>query len=138
MSAGEFRMDPAVDFADFLSPGVSPGDLPELDRLARARPLLSAFTTLFHGSEAEVLLRVLVLGEIGRTADAPRWSPDALRARFAFIDPVKLETVLRRLRDHALLRVADSQYQLSDIGRNACAADQTAGRDRMRAGIGGW
>ena len=122
MSAGEFRMDPAVDFADFLSPGVSPGDLPELDRLARARPLLSAFTTLFHGSEAEVLLRVLVLGEIGRTADAPRWSPEALRARFAFIDPVKLETVLRRLRDHALLRVADSQYQLSDIGRNACAA----------------
>jgi hypothetical protein len=111
-----------ADYSDMLAPGVSAHDLPELDRLARARPLLSAFTTLFHGSEDEVLLRVLVLGEIGRAAEAPRWSPEALRARFAFIDPIKLETVLRRLRDHALLRVEDSQYQLSDVGRNACAA----------------
>lgn len=115
-------MSIAGDFSDFLAPGVTPEDLPELDRLVRARPLLAAFTTLFHGSEAEVLLRVMVLGEIGRSADAPRWSPDALRARFAFVDPVKLETVLRRLRDHALLRVEDNQYQLSDTGRNACAA----------------
>ena len=115
-------MTAAGDFSDFLAPGVDAGDLPELDRLLRARPLLAAFTTLFHGSEAEVLLRVMVLGEIGRSADAPRWSPDALRARFAFVDTVKLETVLRRLRDHALLRVDNGEYQLSDTGRNACAA----------------
>ncbi|MBU0604377.1 MAG: hypothetical protein KKD25_18470 [Gammaproteobacteria bacterium] len=110
------------DLTEFLAPGVEPEDLPELDRLLRARPMLGAFSTLFHGSEAEVLLRVMVLGEIGRVADMPRWSPDALRARFAFIDPVKLETVLRRLRDNGLLRVADGQYQLSDTGRNAGAA----------------
>ncbi|HEY9192535.1 MAG TPA: hypothetical protein VIO81_06640 [Methyloversatilis sp.] len=115
-------MTTASDFSDFLAPGVDAGDLPELERLLRARPLLAAFTTLFHGSEAEVLLRVMVLGEIGRSADAPRWSPDALRARFAFVDTVKLETVLRRLRDHALLRVDNGEYQLSDTGRNACAA----------------
>jgi hypothetical protein len=115
-------MTRAADFSDFLAPGVSAADLPELERLQRARPLLAAFTTLFHGSEAEVLLRVMVLGEIGRAADSPRWSPDALRARFAFVDAVKLETVLRRLRDNALLRIDDSQYQLSDTGRNACAA----------------
>ncbi len=115
-------MTSASDFSDFLAPGVVAEDLPELDRLQRARPLLAAFTTLFHGSEAEVMLRVLVLGEIGRAADAPRWSPEALRARFAFVDAVKLETVLRRLRDNALLRVDDGEYQLSDTGRNACAA----------------
>lgn len=115
-------IDNAAAFTDFLAPGVDADEVPELDRLLRARPMLAAFTTLFHGSEAEVLMRVMVLGEIGRTADMPRWSPDALRARFAFIDPVKLETVLRRLRDHALLLIADGQYLLSDIGRNACAA----------------
>ena len=115
-------IDNAAGFTDFLAPGVDADEVPELDRLLRARPMLAAFTTLFHGSEAEVLMRVMVLGEIGRTADMPRWSPDALRARFAFIDPVKLETVLRRLRDHALLLIADGQYLLSDIGRNACAA----------------
>lgn len=115
-------IDNAATFTDFLAPGVDADEVPELDRLLRARPMLAAFTTLFHGSEAEVLMRVMVLGEIGRTADMPRWSPDALRARFAFIDPVKLETVLRRLRDHALLLIADGQYLLSDIGRNACAA----------------
>lgn len=115
-------IDNAAAFTDFLAPGVDADEVPELDRLLRARAMLAAFTTLFHGSEAEVLMRVMVLGEIGRTADMPRWSPDALRARFAFIDPVKLETVLRRLRDHALLLIADGQYLLSDIGRNACAA----------------
>jgi hypothetical protein len=115
-------MSGAGDFSDFLAPGVSATDLPELERLQRARPLLAAFTTLFHGSEAEVLLRVMVLGEIGRAADSPRWSPEALRARFAFVDAVKLETVLRRLRDNALLRIDDNQYQLSDTGRNTCAA----------------
>jgi hypothetical protein len=115
-------IDNAAALTDFLAPGVDAEEVPELDRLLRARPMLAAFTTLFHGSEAEVLMRVMVLGEIGRTADMPRWSPDALRARFAFIDPVKLETVLRRLRDHALLLIADGQYLLSDIGRNACAA----------------
>lgn len=115
-------IDNAAGFTDFLAPGVDADEVPELDRLLRARPMLAAFTTLFHGSEAEVLMRVMVLGEIGRTADMPRWSPDALRARFAFVDPVKLETVLRRLRDHALLLIADGQYLLSDVGRNACAA----------------
>lgn len=115
-------IDNAAGFTDFLAAGVDADEVPELDRLLRARPMLGAFTTLFHGSEAEVLMRVMVLGEIGRTADMPRWSPDALRARFAFIDPVKLETVLRRLRDHALLLIADGQYLLSDVGRNACAA----------------
>lgn len=115
-------IDNATAFTDFLAAGVDADEVPELDRLLRARPMLAAFTTLFHGSEAEVLMRVMVLGEIGRTADMPRWSPDALRARFAFVDAVKLETVLRRLRDHALLLIVDGQYLLSDIGRNACAA----------------
>lgn len=49
--------------------------MPELALLLQARPLLAAFSTLFHGSEAEVLMRLLVLREIGRETDAPRWGP---------------------------------------------------------------
>lgn len=109
--------------SDFLAPGVDADEVPELAALASARPLLDAFITLFRGTEAEVLMRLLVLREIGREADVPRWSPDALRARFTYLDPVKLETVLKRLRDNALLAIGeDGHYALSDIGRNAVAA----------------
>ena len=109
--------------SDFLSPGVDADEVPELAALASARPLLDAFITLFRGTEAEVLMRLLVLREIGRQADVPRWSPEALRARFTYLEPVKLETVLKRLRDNALLTIGeDGHYALSDIGRNAVAA----------------
>ena len=109
--------------SDFLASGVEADEVPELAALNTARPLLDAFITLFRGTEAEVLMRLLVLREIGREADVPRWSPDALSARFTYLDPVKLETVLKRLRDNALLAIGeDGHYALSDIGRNAVAA----------------
>jgi hypothetical protein len=111
------------DLSDFLAPGVTVDDVPELAPLVRARPILDAFITLFRGSEAEVLLRLLVLREIGQDAEAPRFSPEALRARFTYVDAVKLETVLKRLRDNALLAFGDDgHYHLSDLGRNAVAA----------------
>lgn len=109
--------------SDFLAPGVDADEVPELAALDAARPLLDAFITLFRGTEAEVLMRLLVLREIGREADAPRWAPEALRARFTYLDPVKFETVLKRLRDNALLTIGeDGRYHLSDIGRNVVAA----------------
>jgi len=112
-----------LDFTEFLAPGVVADDIPELSPLLGARPLIDAFITLFRGSEAEVLLRLLVLREIGQESESPRFSPEALRARFTYVDPVKLETVLKRLRDNALLAFADDgHYHLSDIGRNAVAA----------------
>ena len=113
----EVRLD------ELLAPGVAADDVPELAPLLQARPLLATFSTLFHGSEAEVLMRLLVLREIGRETDAPRWGPEQLRQRFAFLDPVKLETVLRRLRGNGLLEIGDdNRYALSNLGRNAVAA----------------
>ncbi|WP_079435947.1 hypothetical protein [Zoogloea sp. LCSB751] len=112
-----------VRLEELLAPGVVADDVPELAPLIQARPLLSAFSTLFHGSEAEVLMRLLVLREIGKETDAPRWEPEQLRQRFSFLDHVKLETVLRRLRGNGLLEIGDdSLYALSDLGRNAVAA----------------
>ncbi|NMG03600.1 hypothetical protein GPA21_11535, partial [Azoarcus taiwanensis] len=100
----------SLDLSEFLAPGVTADDVPELAPLAAARPILDAFITLFRGSEAEVLLRLLVLREIGRESHSPRFSPEALRARFTYIDPVKLETVLKRLRDNTLLAFADDGH----------------------------
>ena len=113
-----------ASLADFLAPGVVAEDLPELFPLFAARKLLSAFTALFHGGENAVMARLLVLREIGARGEAPQWSPGELKARFAYVDPIKLDTILGRLRDHDLL-VWDSDsrlYQVSSAGRIALAA----------------
>lgn len=110
--------------ADFLGPGVVVQDLPELYPLLAAKPLLAAFTALFHGGEDAVIARLLVLREIGARADAPQWTPAELEARFAYLDAVKLDTILKRLREHTLL-VWDTEhrhYQLAATGRMALAA----------------
>lgn len=113
----------AFDLVDFLTPGVQPDDVPALWTLVRARPLIDTFITLFRGGEEEVFIRLHVLREIGARADMPRWNPDELRRHFAYVDPIKLETVLARLRGNGLLAIGeDGQYQLSDTGRNAVAA----------------
>lgn len=112
-----------IDLTAFLADGVTTDDIPELGPLMAARGIVGTFISLFRGSDAEVLLRLLVLREIGQESEAPRWTPEALRRRFAYLDPVKLETVLKRLRDHDLLAFADDGlYHLSDLGRNAVAA----------------
>ncbi|MDW5419005.1 hypothetical protein R6242_20750 [Iodobacter sp. CM08] len=109
---------------EFFQPGFVPLDLPPLAGLMRARPYLDAFITLFRGGEEEVMVRLLVLREIGARAQAPRWTPQDLQAHFAYINPVKLETVLKRIRDNGLL-VWDSDeqlYSLSEPGRIALAS----------------
>ncbi|MFT3736780.1 MAG: hypothetical protein QM776_17510 [Rhodocyclaceae bacterium] len=118
-------MSSAADFdlAGFLNPGFEPDDVPTLWALVRARPLVDTFIALFRGGEEEVFVRLHVLREIGARADLPRWLPDELRRHFAYIDPVKLETVLGRLRNNGLMVFGeDGMYQLSDSGRNAVAA----------------
>ncbi|MBM3117368.1 hypothetical protein [Jeongeupia naejangsanensis] len=120
---------------DFFAPGFVPADLGPLAGLMRARPVLNAFITLFRGGEDEVLVRLLVLREIGARANAPRWTPQELQSHFAYLNPIKLETVLARLRQNDLL-VWDSDaqlYALSEPGRIALAAvttlTQFAGED---------
>ncbi|HEX5125562.1 MAG TPA: hypothetical protein VFW00_02370 [Rhodocyclaceae bacterium] len=116
-------MNPNGDLTSLLAPGIALDDVPSLWSLLRARPLIDTFITLFRGSDDEVIARLFVLREIGARTDATRWSPEALRSHFTYIDPVKLETVLKRLRENGLLAIGeDGQYQLSDAGRNAVAS----------------
>ncbi|WP_130619209.1 hypothetical protein [Dyella amyloliquefaciens] len=112
---------------DVLREGISAEDLPAVFPLLRGRALLRAFSALFHGGDAQVLLRLLVLRTLGARAHAPEWTPAEIRDQLAFVEPVKLETVVQRLKEHELL-TWDSEtlrYRVSPLGRKALAAVST-------------
>jgi hypothetical protein len=58
-----------IDLADFFARGVEPADVAPLFPLLGARGLISACIAVFRGGEAEVMVRLLVLLEIGARAD---------------------------------------------------------------------
>lgn len=110
--------------SDFFRPGLSPDALPALNRLSAAWPYLAVFVTLFRGGDEEVLMRLLVLRELGSRAEAPYWTPQDIAQRFAYLNDTKLNTILGRLREGELL-VYDSDgghYALSDTARVALSA----------------
>ena len=109
---------------DYFRPGLSADELPALNRLSAAWPYLAVFVTLFRGSDDDVLMRLLVLRELGARADAPSWTPQEIAQRFAYLNETKLNTILGRLREGDLL-VYDSDsghYTLSEGARVALSA----------------
>lgn len=109
---------------DYLRAGFAAADLPDLQPLLNARDLLRAFSTLFHGGEESVMVRLLVLRTLGERGEAPDWAPQELRDQFAYLDPVKFDTVLGRLRENGLLLwdAASQRYRISPVGRQALAS----------------
>lgn len=105
--------------SEFFVDGVEPADVPQFFPLVEARPLIGAMIALFRGGDDEVMVRLMVLREIGLRAEAPEWTPHDLQSHFAFINQSKLNTVLGRLREHELL-LWDAErrlYRLSSTGR---------------------
>jgi hypothetical protein len=119
MSVGENN-----GLAEFLVDGVEPADVPQFFPLFEAKPLIGAMIALFRGGDDEVMVRLMVLREIGLRASAPEWTPRDLQSHFAFINQSKLNTVLGRLREHELL-LWDAErhvYQISSAGRMVLSA----------------
>ncbi len=116
--------DESLSLSDYLRAGIAAPDLPDLSPLLNARGLLRAFSTLFHGGEESVMVRLLVLRTIGERGQAPDWSPQELRERFAYLDAVKFDTVIGRLRENELLLWdgASQRYRISPVGRQALAS----------------
>src|SRR5512135_340761 len=110
--------------AEFFVAGVEPSDVPQFHALSAAKPLIGAMIALFRGGDDEVMVRLMVLREIGLRADAPEWSPRELQSHFAFINQSKLNTVLGRLREHELLLWDNERhlYRLSSAGRMMLSA----------------
>lgn len=108
----------------YFKPGVTPEDIPELYPLLRSREALAAFISLFRGTEASVIVRLMVLRTIGGRGEDPQWSPRELAIMFQNLDEIKLDTTLKHLRKNGLL-IWDSdisRYQVSPFGRMALAA----------------
>src|ERR687896_57841 len=101
-----------------LAPGIDPEDITPLWLLQSKLPVLEAFMTLFRGTMSDSLVRLLVVGEMGRRGHAPEWTFAELRQTFAYLAPAPLETALRRLRSGSLLRydAAESAYVLTPAG----------------------
>jgi hypothetical protein len=108
----------------YLAHGVRESDVQALAPLKRSGAMLNAFIMVFRGGEADVLIRLLVMREIGNRPDAPRWSPQELAQHFSYLDVTKLNTVLGRLKDFGLLLwdPEDRTYQLSGAARVALSA----------------
>ncbi|UJB17882.1 MULTISPECIES: hypothetical protein [Lysobacter] len=119
-------MDPVTETSiqDYLRADIVAADLPDLQPLLGARELLRAFSTLFHGGEESVMVRLLVLRAIGERGQAPDWTPQELREHFAYLEPVKFDTVIGRLRDNDLLLWDNEsqRYRISPAGRQALSA----------------
>lgn len=113
-----------LSLEQFFANGIAISDLPALVPLLSARAMLDAFVMVFRGGEAEILIRLLVMREIGARPDAPRWSPQELAQHFSYLDTVKLNTVLARLKDFGLLiwDTEDRTYQLSGTARVTLSA----------------
>ncbi|MDO9052228.1 MAG: hypothetical protein Q8N02_06610 [Methylotenera sp.] len=106
-------------FEAFLAPGVVPRDVDALFPLLQSANVIQALIALFRGGGEEVMIRLAVLREIAARADAPEWTPQQLQNHLSFIDNTKLETVLKRLREHDLLLWDGERrlYQLSGLAR---------------------
>lgn len=106
---------------------VIPEDLPMLFPLLQAKASVEAFSALFSGSPASVLVRLMILREIGRRGDDPHWSPRDIELMFSYVDETKLKSALLRLRNSGILVwLSDiSRYQLSPLGRMALSALST-------------
>jgi 5'-deoxynucleotidase YfbR-like HD superfamily hydrolase len=101
-----------------LAPGIDPEDITPLWLLQSKLPVLEAFMTLFRGSMSDSLVRLLVLGEMGRRGHVPEWTFAELRQAFAYLAPAPLESALRRLRLGSLLRYdsLEGAYVLTPAG----------------------
>ncbi|MBC7453598.1 MAG: hypothetical protein H7335_07820, partial [Massilia sp.] len=107
--------------------GIAADDIEQVFHLKRAQPILQAFTALFHGGADGVLVRLLVLRELAFDSATSAFTRADINLKLAYLLPESLETVLVRLRSHALL-AWDTQgavYRVTPMARNVLSALDT-------------
>jgi hypothetical protein len=121
-SAGESVAEDELNA--YFKPEVAPDDIEQVFVLKQARPLLQAFTALFHGGFNGVLVRLLVLRELVADAGMPTLTRADINLKLGVLDADSLETVLARLRSHGLLAWEAGQglYRITPLARNVLAA----------------
>ena len=107
--------------------GIAADEIEHVFHLKRAQPILQAFTALFHGGADGVLVRLLVLRELAADSATSAFTRADINLKLAYLLPESLETVLMRLRSHALL-AWDAQgavYRVTPMARNVLSALDT-------------
>jgi len=110
--------------ADYFTGATEPADVSALFPLQQARSSIQAMQALFGGTEAAVMVRLLVLREVGGRGEQPFWTAGELRARFPYLAEAKLENIIGHLRERGLLAwdPETSRYSLSPPGRMLISA----------------
>jgi hypothetical protein len=110
-----------------FQPGVAADEIEQVFHLKRSQPILQAFTALFHGGADGVLVRLLVLRELASDTSTSAFSRADINQKLAYLQPESLETVLTRLRAHALLAWDAQQgvYRVTPMARNVLSALDT-------------
>lgn len=109
---------------DWFASGLEPADVSALRPLTLARSSIQALMTVFSGGEAAVLIRLLVLRELGSRPGEPWFSRAELDQQFPYLDAGKLDHLIGRLRVNGIL-AWDSEnlrYSVSPLGRMLIAA----------------
>jgi len=109
---------------EWFQPGVLPADVAALRGLTASRPAVAALMALFSGEEDAVLVRLLVLREVGARGAEPYFGAAELRQQFSYLDPARLDHQIGRLRVHGLLAwdAENARYSVSPLGRMVIAA----------------
>jgi hypothetical protein len=110
--------------ADYFTGATEPADVSAIFPLQQARSPIQAMQALFGGTEAAVIVRLLVLREVGGRGEHPFWTAAELRTRFPYLAESKLENVIGHLRERDLLAwdPETSRYSLSPLARMVISA----------------
>ncbi len=109
---------------DWFVAGMEAADVAALRPLTLARNSVQALMTVFSGSEPAVMIRLLVLRELGARPGEPWFSATELRQQFPYLEEAKLENLIGRLRINGLLAwdIERSRYGISPLGRMLIAS----------------
>jgi len=99
----EHNEDEQEGLGSFFKDGVDHDDIDALYPIRRAQKKIQSLASLFRGGDA-ALVRIYILQEITSPQAKTEWRASDLRNYFGYIDPVKLETIIRSFANHGLLR----------------------------------
>ena len=121
----------ADDVADALVGDVDPERLGGYGFARKLLPVFPLVRALFSQNELDTCLKLMVLYELTRTRG--RVPLEGIRVRVGFLDPGRVDALVRSLRDGGWLhlRASDHTYTVSAVGLNLLAVLRAASFDDL-------
>jgi len=121
----------AADIGEALVGDVDPERLEGFRFAQRILPVFCLVRALFSQNEVDTCLKLMLLHELTRTAG--RWSLERIRSHARFLDPSRVEGLVRSLKDGDWLdlRESDHTYALSPHGLHLLSVLHAADFDNL-------